>query len=169
MNLDPAVYDNYFKTYVDKVKHDDVLLALKLEGESMSSFLEGVPAEKEEYRYAEGKWTIKELLVHLLDGERIMAYRALCISRGDKTRLPGFDENEYASHSNAKELTMGQILDSYNLQRLSTLSLFHSFTQEAMDKQGNANGLTVSPRILGYVIAGHAMHHREIIVERYLD
>jgi uncharacterized damage-inducible protein DinB len=168
MKLDPAVYNNYYKDYIDKVTDKDWKTALEEEALSMINFIESIPNEKSEFRYSDDKWTVKEVLMHLLDCERIMAYRALCISRGDNTTLPGFDEKQYGTRSNAENLGLLQIREAYWLQRKSNIFMFDSFTEEMLDLQGSANGIILSPRALAYIISGHAYHHRSILIERYL-
>jgi len=168
MNLDKAVYDNFYKGYIDKVIDKDWIRALEEEGRSMIDFFDNIPEEKSEFRYAEGKWSVKEVLMHLVDCERIMAYRALCFARGDKTELPGFDEKHYGASSNADSLTLSQIRENYWIQRRSNILMFQTFTEEMMDNQGSANGIILSARALAYIIPGHAYHHRSVLEERYL-
>jgi len=168
MNLEPAVYNNYYKGYIDKVIDKDWKVALDKESLTMIHFIEKIPEQKSDFRYAEDKWSVNEVLLHLLDCERIMAYRALCFARGDKTELPGFDEKQYGTRSNASNLTLAQINLAYQAQRRSTILMFESFSEEMMDLQGSANGVILSPRALAYIIAGHALHHRSVLKERYL-
>ena len=146
MNLEPAVYNNYYKGYIDKVIDKDWKTALDKEGLTMIHFIEKIPEQKSDFRYAEDKWSVKEVLMHLLDCERIMAYRALCFARGDKTELPGFDENLYGSRSNAGNVTLLQIREAYWLQRKSNMLMFDSFTEDMLDYQGSANGIILSAR-----------------------
>lgn len=118
--------------------------------------------------YQEGKWTILELLVHLMDSERVFAYRALRMARKDKTPLPGFDENEFAKNSGANKRKILGIVKEYSLLRASTIELFQSFTDEMWNEVGNANGQNISVNCLPYIICGHEIHHRNIIEERYI-
>ena len=168
MKLDNSVYNNYYKGYIDKVIDKDWKTALLEEGESMSAFIDKIPEEKSEFRYADGKWSVKEVLMHLIDCERIMAYRALSFAREDQTELPGFDEKQYGTRTNAGKLALLQINEAYMAQRKSTVFMFESFSEAMMDYQGSANRILLSPRALAYIIAGHAYHHRSIITERYL-
>lgn len=168
MRLEPAVYSNYYKEYIDKVVDKNWDLALEEEGHSMKEFINEIAEDKGDFRYAADKWTVKEVLMHLLDCERIMAYRALTFARGDQTDLPGFDENHYGTSSNASRSTLEQIENAYLAQRRSTILMFKSFSEEMMDLQGTANGVILSPRALAYIIAGHAYHHRVVLKERYL-
>jgi uncharacterized damage-inducible protein DinB len=128
-----------------------------------------LPEEKLTYRYAKNKWTIKEILVHIIDDERIYAYRALCFARNDKTELPGFEQDDYALFSNANERSIENILNEYEAVRNATITLFESFDEAALLRKGiaNKNGATV--RALGYHLAGHELHHINIIKEKYLN
>lgn len=134
----------------------------------MASFFRSIPPEKENYRYAEGKWTPKDILLHLIDAERIFAYRALRIARNDKTALPGFEENDYVIEANAEERSMESLLEEYFDVRKATISLFLSFSADALKRLGEASGFSVSVRAIGYIILGHEKHHANVIIERYL-
>lgn len=118
--------------------------------------------------YAPGKWTIQEILVHLMDCERILAYRALCIARKDQTELPGFDENFYAANSGANQRKILGLVKEFSLLRASTIELFQSFTEEMWLNKGFANKLPVGANTLAYMICGHEIHHRNVIEERYI-
>ena len=115
-----------------------------------------------------GKWTIKEVLSHVIDTERIFTYRALTIARNDNTPLPGFDENAYIPFSNASGRSLMQLIHEYELVRRSSMALFESFTEEMLDRQGTANNMRLTPRILGWMLAGHDAHHADIVRNRYL-
>lgn len=145
-----------------------VLWHLKDNLESTKDFIRSLPEEKFSYRYAEGKWTIKEILVHIIDDERIYTYRALRFSRNDKTELPGFEPDDYALYSGANERDIDEILNEFAAVRISTLSLFNGFNDEALLRIGIANGNPISVRAAAYHIAGHELHHMNIIRERYL-
>lgn len=121
------------------------------------------------YRYAEAKWTIKEILVHIVDDERIYAYRALRFARNDRTELPGFEQDDYtrASHANARSLT--NIFEEYEAARSATIAMFNGFDDGALLRSGVANGTVMSVRAAAYHIAGHELHHVSIIRERYLE
>ncbi len=132
------------------------------------SLIRSIPESKGEYRYAPGKWSIKELLCHMLDAERIFAYRALRFARNDQTELPGFDEQVYAPNANAHSRTLNQLADEFKRLRSTTIDLFESFTPDMLARSGKANNNLISVINLGYVIAGHEVHHRNILTERYL-
>lgn len=161
-------YPEYFKSYIDLVKDEDVFRALESQILAMQAFLSEIPEDKENYTYAEGKWTLKEVIGHILDTERIFAYRALRFARNDKTELPGFDEQDYVLNSNARNSSLYELAHGFGLLRETNLFLFRSFTNEMLDRKGVANGKEVSVRALIYIVAGHAMHHINVIRRKYL-
>ncbi len=165
---DPQEYAPYFHTYISKVAANNLLQALADSRDKTLAFFRSLPEEKWEFRYAPGKWTIKEVVQHLIDCERVFVYRALSIARGEKTSLPGFDENEYARNGNANQLSSQALLAEYESVRRATLSLFENMSDEASKKTGQANNKPASARALGFCIAGHEQHHVEVIAERYL-
>lgn len=150
------------------MKDMDVHEALSHASTITLELIRSIPEEKGTYRYGEGKWTIKELLAHMQDSERIQAYRALRFARNDKTELPGFEENDYAPEANAHGRTIKQLADELERVRLTTIDLFNSFTDDMLKREGLANKSKLSVLNLGYIIAGHELHHRRILVERYL-
>lgn len=159
----------FYKGYVENVKDMDVLQALKQSSKVTLELIRAVPEAKGDYCYAEGKWSIKELLNHMMDAERIFGYRALRFARNDKTPLSGFEENNYAPQANAHARTVKQLADELERLRQCTIDLYASFSSEMMDRTGTANNNTVSVLNLGYIIAGHETHHRKILKERYLN
>ena len=124
--------------------------------------------DKFDYSYAEGKWTIKEIIQHIIDTERIFAYRALRISRNDKTPLPGFDENDYVDNTNAKRRGIQDLLSEFSAVRHSNLLMYKSFSDEQLRRIGIASNNEVSVRALGFLILGHLKHHQKVFQERYL-
>lgn len=128
-----------------------------------------LPGEKLYYRYAENKWTIKEILVHIIDDERIYAYRALCFARNDKTELPGFEQDGYALHSKANERSIENIFEEYEAVRNATIALFNGLPEDSFLRTGIANNNKATVRALAYHIAGHELHHINIIKEKYLQ
>ncbi len=169
-------YPGYSQPYFDLVTtQDDILRELHDNFFKIKKFIYSLPADKLQYRYDTGKWTIPEILVHLVDDERIFAYRALRFSRNDHTPLHSFEENSYAVHSRANERSLDSIFEEYQAVRLSTLSLFQYLPEESLLRRGSQvdpdgtilNERTV--RALLYHIAGHELHHIKIIMERYLD
>jgi len=162
-------YPAYASMYMDLIPNDGRLLQ-HFEDNFIGSrkLIQSIPEKKLYYRYAEGKWTIKEILVHIIDDERIYCYRALRFARKDSTELPGFEQDDYAASSGANERSIESILHEFETVRKATISLFENFPEEVFTRLGTANGNKVSVRALGYHIAGHEMHHRNIIKERYL-
>lgn len=167
-DLNPNEYSDYYKSYIDKASNLELLDGLKQSGEDTVSFFKSIPEIKQEYAYDDGKWTIKELLLHLMDAERVFVYRALRFARHDSTALPGFDENYYTSQSQANNYSMAQLLKSYKVLRAYTLNLFESFTDDMLMRIGEASGSKMSVRAIGFVTIGHENHHIQIIKERYL-
>ena len=162
-------FPQYASMYIDLIPDDGKLLYhLWHNFQSTKDLVQNLPDGTLLYRYAVGKWTIKEVLVHIVDDERIYSYRALRFARNDKTELPGFDQDPYASYSNANERTAESIVEEYEAVRTSTIALFNSFSDDAMSRSGVANNNEVTVRALGYHIAGHELHHLNIIRARYL-
>lgn len=160
-------YPAYFKPYIDTVGHD-VMLELTNQLESFPAFLKTVPAGKTEFSYAEGKWTIKEVVGHIIDTERIMAYRLLRFARNDSTELMGFAEENYVLNARFNEFSLIHYAEEFVLLRKSNLILFASLNEHELGRKGMASERLISVRALLYVIAGHLNHHRNIIQERYL-
>ena len=162
-------YPAYAAMYIDLVPDDGKLLAhLWNSLQATKKLIQSIPKEKHLYKYADGKWTVKEALVHIIDDERIYAYRALRFARNDKTELPGFDQDPYAYYSNANDRTVESIVEEYEAVRLSTIALFNGFSDDVMKRSGVANNNEVTVCALGYHIAGHELHHLNIIKTRYL-
>ncbi|HEX6334275.1 MAG TPA: DinB family protein, partial [Flavisolibacter sp.] len=132
------------------------------------SFLEELPPGKWDHRYAAGKWSVKELVQHLIDAERIFSYRALTFARMDMNELPGFDENAYAAIAPAQSRTAADLLLEYGVVQKSSALLFRSFGEQELQASGIANNNRISVLALGFVIIGHALHHQKILRERYL-
>ena len=131
-------------------------------------FVQNIPMDKFEYAYSEGKWTIKEIIQHIIDTERILSYRALRFSRKDNTPLAGFNENDYVAFSNAKDRNLQDLLSELSSVRQATLALYKSFSQEQLKGIGTASDQEISVRALGFVIIGHQKHHQKVFQERYL-
>lgn len=158
----------FYHHYVMQVHDLNMLEALEQSGNHLQTLLHRVAEEKGEYRYAEGKWSMKELICHMMDAERIFAYRALRFARNDSTELAGFEENDYAPEANAHGRTLKHLMKEAEVLRQTTIDLFTSFTPEMLQRQGTANKNVVSVVNLGYIIAGHETHHRNVLNERYL-
>lgn len=157
-------YKNYIKTLGDVNLHQ----VLNDSFEDLIEKLQNIPEEKLEYRYEEGKWTIKELVQHIIDAERVLSYRALRFSRNDATDLHGFDEDWYVDNSNGNSRNFKDILEEFSHLRKANIALFHSFTSEMLALIGSSNGSDMTVRALGFIITGHQTHHLKIIKEKYL-
>lgn len=160
---------SFYRPYVELVKEMNVTDALLLAGKQVQELLVTIPEEKGTHRYAEGKWTVKEVLNHMMDAERVFAYRALRFARNDQTLLHPFDENEYAGQANAHGRTIYKLAREMQWLRETTLDLYTSFTPEMLAREGTASNKKISVLNLGYIIAGHDLHHRKILTERYLN
>ncbi|HEU5291144.1 MAG TPA: DinB family protein [Cyclobacteriaceae bacterium] len=158
----------FYKNYVSHVQDLNVMEALQTSISQTTALLQGIDETKGEYRYAPGKWSIKELLCHMMDAERIFAYRALRFSRNDATPLSGFEENDYAPQANAHSRTIKQLIVEMKNLRATSVDLFASMTPDMLQRKGTANNKLISVINIGYIIAGHETHHRNILTERYL-
>lgn len=167
--LPSSEYNPFYQTYIMALGNVELLDELKNGKETFLSFFEEIPEERLNYAYAEGKWSLAEALVHMIDTERIFQYRALCFARNDKTPLPGFDQDNYVPFSNAANRSKQSLIEEYKAVREATISLFASFDDEAIKRIGLASGSRMSVRALGFIICGHQTHHLHIIQERYLD
>ena len=163
----PADFPSFYHRYVEEAGGADMLEAMRLAQRTMHDLLARVPSAMEGHRYAPGKWSIKEVVQHVIDGERIFAYRALRVSRRDATQLPGFEENDYAPASQADRRSLKDLLHEYDVVRAASLLLFQSLPPEALERSGLANGQRITVRAIGWVIAGHSNHHATVLLERY--
>jgi hypothetical protein len=159
----------FMQNYIKAVKEDDVLKALKKNTRQFSKFLKEIPRKRIDYAYAPDKWTIKEILQHIVDAERVFAYRALSFARKDASPLPGFDENNWAANAGAAKRKWSDLVEEFKDLRKSTERLFGSFTDEQLRATGTANGNLVNVLALGFLPSGHVLHHIRIIRERYLQ
>lgn len=165
---EPFEHPPYYTYYINLVKFDHGVKALENQIIEMQQFIGSVPVELEEYRYAEGKWTIKEVLGHICDVERILGYRALCIARGEQKELPGFDEDQYVIGALFNKRTLYDLAHEFSIVRESNIAMFKSFDESTFDKIGTANNNKMSVRSILFMIAGHEKHHINVIKERYL-
>ncbi len=161
-------YLPYFYNYIEQAGNVELLDGLKSGLENMMNFYKSITIDKLEYRYANGKWTIKEIMNHLIDAERVFCYRAMRFARQDNTALLGFDENDYAVASKANNRSLESLMEEYRLLRMSTITLFENFDDDMLVNKGIAGSGEVSVRALGFLIIGHEKHHKNIIEERYL-
>lgn len=168
LTLDLQTVPTYYQNYVKHVMDLPLMEALKSSQQSLQKLLLSIEEQKGDFRYAPEKWSIKELVCHMMDAERIFCYRALRFARNDKTSLHGFDENTYAPEANAHARTLVQLAQECSHLRICTLDLFNSFTDDMLLRTGKANNTEIPVLALGYIIAGHETHHRNVMQERYL-
>jgi uncharacterized damage-inducible protein DinB len=161
-------YPAYYERYISKIQETDIISFLKKQHDDFLHLIQSIPEEKTMYAYAPGKWTVKELLCHVIDAERIFAYRALTFARKDPNKLPGFEEDDYAKNSFANERTMQSLAEEFSHLRLSNMVMFSSFSNEILKQKGIANNNEVSVNAIQYIMAGHVLHHTAILNERYL-
>ncbi|MGC4235518.1 MAG: DinB family protein [Niabella sp.] len=167
MRPDSTQYPPYFEPYISKVEGDDIHSILSLSVESLKNFLSHIPEAKADFAYAPGKWTVKQVLQHCIDAERIFAYRALCIARGEIQPLPGFDEKLYAANAKVENRSLQSQKDEILLARQSSVVLFTHFTNAELDRTGTVGGNTINVSALGFLIAGHWLHHQGILINKY--
>ncbi|HET9326673.1 MAG TPA: DinB family protein [Candidatus Eisenbacteria bacterium] len=164
----PDEFLPYYGKYLALVPEDQAMPALERQAESMFAFLRSLSDEQGSLRYQPGKWSVKQIIGHVTDAERVFSYRALRFGRGDLTPLSGFDENHYAENAGSDQQPLSQLIDHLEQVRGATLALFRSLTSEAWTRRGEANGAPVTVRALAFIIAGHGHHHMGVIKERYL-
>ncbi|MEO8399899.1 MAG: DinB family protein [Ignavibacteriaceae bacterium] len=162
-------YPAYFENYLKNVDGENPIKNLEEQKIQLCNTLMPLTDEEANYSYAEGKWSIKEIIGHLIDTERVMSYRSMAIARGEKQHLPGFDQDEYAKGSNFKNRELSDILNEYQKVREATIALFKSFDESFYDKRGVANKSDVTVRAVIFMIPGHEMHHLKILKEKYLN
>lgn len=163
-------YTPYFEQYLQLVSKEgkSIIEYLIDSQKNFESLLRNLPLEKHNFSYAEGKWTMKELIQHIIDTERIFSYRALCFARNDSTSLPGFDQDIFVENDNANDRDYYDLLDEMAVLRKSSVQLYKSFSDEALLRIGVASNNKMSVRALGYLFSGHQIHHLNIVKERYL-
>ncbi len=161
-------HDAYYSTYIDRVTPGAVWDELAGAPTALEALLSGLGAEEESYRYADGKWTIREVLGHILDTERVFAFRALHMARGDAAALPGMDQDVWSASSNAGTRPLSALLEEFRTLRSGNVALFRSFDEDALERRGTASGFEFTVRALVHIVAGHELHHRAILEERYL-
>lgn len=168
-NLESNEYAPYYGAYfTDVVQTSKLVEKLEISIEKFEHFIRDIPEDKYDYSYREGKWTIKDIIQHLIDSERIFAYRALRFSRNDITPLQGFEQNSYVDNACGSERNINDLLTEMSALRLANIMFFKSLKTDDLIKKGIASGFTVSVRALGFLIVAHQNHHMKIIKERYL-
>ena len=167
---EPSEYSPYFQRYIDRAADEaDVVAAMAAQTNELQALLGSLSEEQAGRRYAEGKWSVRELLGHVADAERVFAYRIMCIARGETQSLAGFDEKVYAAASGAHGRTLPDLLGEFSEQRAANVRLLRSLTPEAWMRPGVADGNPVTPRATVYVMLGHVRHHMAVLRERYLQ
>ncbi len=164
---EPGEYAPYYETYISKVKGSDIVGILESQRLQMAHLFAARSERDGNFRYAPDKWTVKEVLGHVNDAERIFSYRALRIARGDQTPLAAFEQNDYVRGGNFAERTLVDLVEEFELVRAASIALFKSLQKEAWQRRGVASKNEVSVRALAFIVAGHELHHREILEERY--
>lgn len=161
-------YSGHFGNYIKQAGDGQMIENLEISLHEFIRFVQNIPMDKFDYRYAEGKWTIKDIIQHVIDTERIFAYRALRFSRNDKTPLPSFEENDYAENTDSNKRSIQDLLTEFSAVRHSTLLFYKSLSEEQLKRIGTASNNPISVRALGFVLIGHQKHHQKVFEERYL-
>lgn len=157
----------YLSNYVNLVTENNLLIALENSKIDTIKLFSEISSDLESYRYAPGKWTVKEVLQHIIDAERIFSYRALRFSRLDSTELNGYDDDFYVKNSDVKMKTLKDLIEEFELVRNASISMFKFMNDKQLDYKGVANGNKVSARIIGYTLIGHNIHHNQVVSEKY--
>lgn len=161
-------YPEVFQGYINQTTSEDPIETLQMSFSESKEFFKNIPAQKQEYSYAPGKWTLKEMLQHIIDCERIFNFRALAFARGETQSIPGFEEDEYAAKSFGNQRDWMELCEEFNVVRNSSVLLFKSFNAETLCRSGVSNNREMTVNALAYAVAGHLKHHVEVIKERYL-
>lgn len=163
-------YASYYKQYINLIESNKKTIVENLidTQKEFNMVLKNVAKEKHNFSYAKGKWTLKEVVQHIIDTERVFSYRALCFARNDKTELPGFDQDLFVENDNANDRDFNDLLEEMDVVRKGSILLYKSFTEDALLKIGIGSGNNMSVRALGLLFSGHQQHHLNVIKERYL-
>ncbi|MCW9708625.1 DinB family protein [Fodinibius salsisoli] len=164
---DSTEYNDFYEGYIHLVTEPNVIQLLIQQGQQVFTLIQQLNAKQAQHRYAENKWSVKEVIGHLIDTERVMAYRALCIARGEQASLPGYNQDEYVEHASFDQRSLQSLSSEYDAQRNANISLFNSFTEEQTKRTGTANNATLSVRALVHIIAGHEQHHLNVLRDQY--
>ena len=160
-------YASYYKVYIEQIKGDDVLSVLEDQLTIATKFFSTISEAKGNYAYAAGKWSVKEVIGHMIDVERIFATRALCIARGEKQSLPGFEQDDYVKQAGFSKRYLNDLVAEFSLVRKSNVALFKSFSEEELNKRGTASKNEITVCAILFIIAGHCMHHINVLKEKY--
>lgn len=166
--LSTTDYNSYYQGYIDALGDIELSDIHQRQLRNFPEFLESIPDSKLHFAYEEGKWTVAEVLIHLIDTERVFQYRALRFARADETPVQGFKQDDYVPNSNAHRRSKESIIEEYKAVRRSTIALFSNFNRQTLQNKGMASNSEMSVAALGFIISGHQRHHRNIIRERYL-
>lgn len=157
----------YYSHYIDLTRGVDFLQNLQDSGDRLINIINELGNDKADYAYDEGKWTVKEMLQHIIDADLVFIYRAISIARADKTKLPGFEQDDWASYVNLDKVSLSDLIDDFTLLRRYIIRSFKNLRQEDLDQIGNANGSDTSALSIAFIIAGHSFHHSNVLQERY--
>ncbi len=160
-------YPIFYKGYIDTLEDIELMATLTTEKDRALAVFHSIPLEKADYRYADGKWSIKQVLIHIIDTEMVFGYRALAIARGEKQELPGFDQDEYMAGTTDQNTSLSELISCFADLRSANIALFKRLREEDLEKEGIASGYPVKVGVLGYFIAGHCRYHLNILSERY--
>lgn len=166
--IEKSEYHPYYQAYIDKSSSGNVIYGLEQNLKIMLAFYKTIPKSLHNYAYADGKWSIKDIILHINDTERIFAYRALRIARGDQTDLAGFEQDDYVISGNAALRSMESLVEDYMTIRKASITLFKGFGPKEMIRTGSASGSKISVRAIGHILTGHENHHSQVIKSRYL-
>ena len=168
MKPQPHEYGSFYKGYIDLVPEMDGLIALESSKNHFLNTLRKFPESKAQFKYAPEKWTVNDLVQHVVDAEIIFMNRALRIARGDRTPLPGFEQDDYVPQAQADFKSLNALTESFEVVRNATLNVFQNFTPAVYEHMGIASGFDISVRAIGFIVSGHCLHHARILNERYL-
>ncbi len=166
---DPSEHDPYYSRYIDLVKTSDILKALSVQIDGSLALLRSIPSSKSVYRYGPDKWSVNEVVGHIIDTERVFAYRALTFARNDKTALPGFEQEDWVRGSSFDSFPIAELISEFEGVRRANIYFFQHLTPDQWMRRGKANNAEVSVRALAYIIAGHELHHIQILKTKYLQ
>ncbi len=166
---EPSEYADFYAGYVSQVPDGDVVDLLATEIDQTTQLLQGLSPEKGDHRYAPDKWSIKELVGHMIDAERAFGFRALCFARSDPAKLPGFEQDDYVKASNAGRRPLTELVDELRAARHANVAFFRGLDEEDWSRRGTASDCEFSVKGLAYITLGHELHHRRVLKERYLD
>lgn len=161
-------YNSYYGRYIDLVTEDDIVAALDAQSNETAKILGGLSEAQASHRYEPGKWSVKQLVGHVIDAERVFSYRALAIARGDTTPLPGFEQDPYVANAGSDERSIAELAEEFATVRKANVMMFRALSEEAWQRSGIASDNPINVRSLAYILLGHERHHLRVLRERYL-